>query len=61
MTTVDLALQYKAKLQALAPDVEFLMTLYLTPELTPEEIRKAKKAGIAGGCFAISYLIKNGE
>ena len=24
------------------------MTLYLSPELSPEEIRKAKKAGIVG-------------
>ncbi|KAE9406049.1 Dihydroorotase [Gymnopus androsaceus JB14] len=30
------------------PNVEFLMTLYLSPELTPDEIRKAKDAGIVG-------------
>lgn len=26
------------------------MTLYLHPEVTPEEIRKAAKAGISGEC-----------
>ncbi|KAJ3554606.1 hypothetical protein NM688_g3019 [Phlebia brevispora] len=42
------ALLYKAQLQAIDPSVEYLMTLYLSPELTPEEIRKAKAAGIVG-------------
>ncbi|KAF7732758.1 hypothetical protein EC973_000030 [Apophysomyces ossiformis] len=44
----DQALAYKKDLEALAPQVTFYMTLYLSPELTPEEIRKASKAGIAG-------------
>ncbi|KAJ9088823.1 dihydroorotase, variant 2 [Entomophthora muscae] len=35
--TTDDALQYK-----------YIMSLYLSPELTPEEIRKAAKAGIVG-------------
>ncbi|KAL1923299.1 uncharacterized protein VTP21DRAFT_8279 [Calcarisporiella thermophila] len=48
ITSVDQALKYKAQLEELAPGVQFLMTLYLSPELTPEEIRKASKAGIAG-------------
>ncbi|KAJ3092454.1 hypothetical protein HK102_007078 [Quaeritorhiza haematococci] len=48
ITTAAQALKYKAELQKLAPDVHFLMTLYLVPELTPEEIRKAAKAGIVG-------------
>ncbi|KND00895.1 dihydroorotase, homodimeric type [Spizellomyces punctatus DAOM BR117] len=48
VTTTEQALAYKAELEALAPNVNFLMTLYLTPELTPEEIRKAAKAGVAG-------------
>ena len=39
---------YKAQLQAIDPSVEYLMTLYLSPELTPNEIRKAKAAGIVG-------------
>eukprot|EP00842_Homolaphlyctis_polyrhiza_P006772 jgi/Hompol1/7096/HPOL_000742-RA len=46
--TTDEALKYKAQLQALAPDVEFLMTLYLGPDLTPAEIYKAAAAGIKG-------------
>ncbi|KAK0190715.1 Dihydroorotase [Armillaria mellea] len=48
ITSTDQALEYKAELQQLDPHVEYLMTLYLSPELTPDEIRKAKKAGIAG-------------
>lgn len=28
--------------------MQFLMTLYLTPSLTPEEIKKAAEAGISG-------------
>ena len=43
------ALRYKEQLQAIDPAVEYLMTLYLSPELTPDEIRKAKRAGIVGG------------
>jgi len=46
--TTDEALEYKKLLQSYNPNVEFLMTLYLTPELTPEEIYKAAKAGIVG-------------
>jgi len=42
------ALLYKAQLQAIDPAVEYLMTLYLSPELTSDEIRKAKRAGIVG-------------
>lgn len=46
--TTDQALAYKSQLEAIDPSVEYLMTLYLSPELTPDEIRKAKKAGIVG-------------
>ncbi|TCD66998.1 hypothetical protein EIP91_000678 [Steccherinum ochraceum] len=42
------ALLYKAQLQAIDPTIEYLMTLYLSPELTPGEIRKAKAAGVVG-------------
>ncbi|KAJ3301777.1 hypothetical protein HDU93_006800, partial [Gonapodya sp. JEL0774] len=49
ITTTDMALSYKKDLEALAPGVEFLMSLYLTPELTAEEVRKAKAAGVVGG------------
>ncbi|CDZ96534.1 dihydroorotase [Phaffia rhodozyma] len=48
ITTTARALAYRSDLQTLAPDVEFLMTLYLHPSITPEEIRKAHAAGIRG-------------
>ncbi|KAJ3734368.1 Dihydroorotase [Lentinula guzmanii] len=48
ITSTDQALAYKAALEKIEPNVEFLMTLYLSPELTPDEIRKAKQAGIVG-------------
>ncbi|KAF8901673.1 hypothetical protein CPB84DRAFT_1777174 [Gymnopilus junonius] len=48
ITTTERALEYKAELQKIDPNVEYLMTLYLSPDLTPDEIRKAKKAGIIG-------------
>jgi len=41
-------LEYRDQLKKLAPNTELLMSLYLSPELTPDEIRKAKKAGIRG-------------
>ncbi|KAG7449440.1 Dihydroorotase [Guyanagaster necrorhizus] len=48
ITSTDQALEYKTELQKIDPRVEYLMTLYLSPGLTPDEIRKAKKAGIVG-------------
>ncbi|KAJ1550606.1 Dihydroorotase, partial [Cladochytrium tenue] len=48
ITSTAQALAYRDQLQALAPSVLFLMTLYLTPELTPDEVRKAAAAGIVG-------------
>ncbi|KAH8554640.1 dihydroorotase, homodimeric type [Umbelopsis sp. PMI_123] len=48
ISTTEQALAYKKELEQLAPNVTFYMTLYLSPELTVEEIRKASKAGIAG-------------
>ncbi|TFK43213.1 hypothetical protein BDQ12DRAFT_674588 [Crucibulum laeve] len=48
ITTTEQALKYKVELEKIDPSVEYLMTLYLSPELTPDEIRKAKKAGIVG-------------
>ncbi|KAF9780285.1 Dihydroorotase [Thelephora terrestris] len=48
VTTTEQALAYKAELQKIEPNVEYLMTLYLSPDLTPDEVRKAKKAGIVG-------------
>lgn len=43
-----MALRYKAELERIEPQTQFLMTLYLSPELTPDEIRKAANAGISG-------------
>jgi dihydroorotase len=43
-----MALAYKSRLEKLEPKVKFLMTLYLSPELTVEEVKKAKEAGIVG-------------
>ncbi|KAF7331848.1 Dihydroorotase [Mycena kentingensis (nom. inval.)] len=48
ITTTAQALQYKAQLEAIDPSVEYLMTLYLSPDLTPDEVVKAKAAGIVG-------------
>lgn len=48
VTTVKAALDYKSRLVALDPNVTYLMTLYLHPSITPDVVRDAKKAGIAG-------------
>lgn len=56
ITTTDRALEYKNELQVIDPDVEYMMTLYLTRDLTPEEIRKAHNAGIAGQHLDYSSL-----
>ncbi|KAH8882856.1 dihydroorotase [Thozetella sp. PMI_491] len=48
VTTVAMALEYRDRLRAIAPDVNFLMTLYLHPSITPEVVREAKAAGIVG-------------
>lgn len=48
ITTVKHALEYKATLEALEPNVTFLMSLYLHPNISPDTVIEAKKAGIAG-------------
>ncbi|KAF8491420.1 hypothetical protein JB92DRAFT_3006168 [Gautieria morchelliformis] len=48
ITTTKQALAYKAELEAIDPDVDYLMTLYLSKDLTPEEIKTASAAGIVG-------------
>lgn len=48
LITPQQALDYRAKLQKLEPNVNFLMSLYLHSFTTPEIIREAKKAGITG-------------
>lgn len=48
INTTSKAIEYRNKLSNLAPELDFLMTLYLQPELTPQEIYKASEAGIFG-------------
>ncbi|EGG10163.1 uncharacterized protein MELLADRAFT_33928 [Melampsora larici-populina 98AG31] len=48
ITTTKMALAYRAELQALSPNTEFLMSLYLSPQLDVEEVQRAKSAGIVG-------------
>ena len=44
----DQAVAYKHELMAIEPNIEYLMTLYLNPTLTPQEVYKASEAGIKG-------------
>lgn len=48
IASVSQAVAYRERLQSLAPDVTFLMTLYLCPSITPSLISDAAKAGITG-------------
>lgn len=48
VTTVRMALDYKARLRALDSSIDYLMTLYLHESITPDVVREAKKAGIVG-------------
>jgi dihydroorotase len=48
ITTVEAALSYKSCLEALAPNVKFLMSLYLHPSISPATIKAAKAASITG-------------
>jgi len=48
ITSVKHCLEYKQRLQDLDPKVEFLMSLYLHPNITVETVKEAKKAGVAG-------------
>ncbi|KAI8962733.1 Dihydroorotase [Daldinia sp. FL1419] len=48
LTTVERVLEYRSKLQEIAPDVTFLMSLFLHPSVTPDVIAQAAKAGITG-------------
>ncbi|OAK94736.1 Dihydroorotase [Phaeosphaeriaceae sp. SRC1lsM3a] len=48
ITTVKQCLEYRDRLQAIEPNVEYLMSLYLHESITPEVIREAKKAGVTG-------------
>lgn len=48
ITTVQHALDYRKYLQYIEPNVNFLMSLYLNSNITPQTIIEAKKAGIMG-------------
>ncbi|KAF2848216.1 dihydroorotase, partial [Plenodomus tracheiphilus IPT5] len=48
ITTVQQCLEYRDRLRAIEPNVDYLMSLYLHESITPEVIREAKKAGITG-------------
>ena len=48
LTTVEMAVNYRSKLQALEPNVTFLTSLYLHTSLTVDTIIEAKRAGITG-------------
>jgi dihydroorotase len=43
VTNSDMAREYYERLKKIEPNVEFFMTLYLSPSLTKEELEKAKK------------------
>ncbi|KAI5367220.1 Putative dihydroorotase, metal-dependent hydrolase [Septoria linicola] len=48
ITTVHHALQYKKHLEDIEPNVLFLMSLYLHPNIKPETVIEAKTKGISG-------------
>ncbi|KAK9475653.1 hypothetical protein V1514DRAFT_339468 [Lipomyces japonicus] len=48
VTTVLAAQEYRARLESVDSSVTFATTLYLSPEVTPDTIQQAKKAGISG-------------
>lgn len=48
LTDVDRVLEYKKSLEILSPDTTFLMSLYLSPQITPEVIKEAKARGVTG-------------
>lgn len=49
ITTIDRVVDYKKKLQQLAPKTTFLMSFYLCKELTPELIHQAAQQGAIQG------------
>ncbi|KAI0880340.1 amidohydrolase 2 [Annulohypoxylon maeteangense] len=48
LTNVDQVLDYQSKLRTIAKDVNFLMSLFLHPSITPDVIAQAAAAGITG-------------
>lgn len=49
LTTVDAVLAYHKRLQAIEPNVNYLMSLYLHPDITPDTVREAKSSGVIFG------------
>lgn len=49
LTTVSAVLAYHKRLQAIEPNVNYLMSLYLHPDITPRTVHEAKKSGIIYG------------
>ncbi len=48
ITSVAQALEYKTRLQAIDGEVQYLMSLFLHPSVTPRVIAEAAAAGITG-------------
>ncbi|KAI1412521.1 amidohydrolase 2 [Hypoxylon sp. FL1857] len=48
LTSVEQVLEYKSQLHAITKDVNFLMSLFLHPSVTPQVIAQAAAAGITG-------------
>ncbi|EPX70761.1 dihydroorotase Ura2 [Schizosaccharomyces octosporus yFS286] len=48
ITTVDACLKYKEEIERLDPKTKYLMSLYLSQEITPEVIYDASKRGVRG-------------
>ncbi|OAL26281.1 dihydroorotase, homodimeric type [Fonsecaea nubica] len=48
ITTVAQALEYQSALRSIEPRVQYLMSLYLHPSITPQVIAEAAAAGITG-------------
>jgi dihydroorotase len=48
LTSASDAMAYKDRLQKQVPNVNYLMTLYLTDKITPAVVKRAKAQGIVG-------------
>ncbi|KAK9453268.1 hypothetical protein V1511DRAFT_88943 [Dipodascopsis uninucleata] len=48
LTKVEDVLSYQKRLEDVDPTITYCMSLYLSPAVTPDVIREAKKAGIVG-------------
>ncbi|WAR61598.1 hypothetical protein PtB15_12B288 [Puccinia triticina] len=48
ITTLEMAVKYRQTLEKLEPSIQFFISLYLSPSLTPSDIRRAKACGVSG-------------